>query len=431
MNTLRRRLAGLYTITAGTILLLVMAAFCLFSLREAEHSQLEQFQLIWSSLSSRFQSSTMFTHGFLARTEADYNLIIHIRENGIPFRFQGSWTPATDRDTLIRRAMDTAGDQGVYMDVAPISSTVNMSSLITISGDHSDRYYAKILSLAAGKGVRSICVISRIPPVIQSLGGTIPYVCVLSVLGIGGLWLMSWYFVGWSLKPVEESRKKQAGFIAAASHELRSPLAVLKSAAHAMNASPSDTDALLPLIDQECSRMSRLVDDMLLLASSDAETWSVHREEVDMDTLLIDLFEFFCPVCKEKGVSLGLELPEEPLPVISGDPQRLRQLLMILLDNAKNYTPAGRSVTMSAATDHKNKALILAVTDQGYGIPDEHKPYIFDRFYRADSARADKEHFGLGLSIAKELARLHHGTISVKDGVHGGTCFVVTLPWSA
>ena len=61
MNTLRRRLAGLYTITAGTILLLVMAAFCLFSLREAEHSQLEQFQLIWSSLSSRFQSSTMFT----------------------------------------------------------------------------------------------------------------------------------------------------------------------------------------------------------------------------------------------------------------------------------------------------------------------------------------------------------------------------------
>ena len=101
---------------------------------------------------------------------------------------------------------------------------------------------------------------------------------------------------------------------------------------------------------------------------------------------------------------------------------------MILLDNAKTYAPAGSLVTLEAFSDHKKHALVLEVRDQGCGISDESKPYIFDRFYRADKARNHKEHFGLGLSIAKELVLLHRGSISVKDGEHGGTCFSVVLP---
>lgn len=428
MKTLRRRLTALYTVTTGSILILVMAAFFLSSVKELRNAGLDQFQVIWNSLTSRFQSSNAFSHGYLAQTEADYQTIIHIQENGIPFRYQGSWTPATDRDILIDRAIKLAKAQGVSTDVAPVSSTMNLSSLMTIEGDVGDQYYARVLSLSMGKTLKSICVISYIPPISQSLGQTLPYLCLLGILSLLGLWLVSWYFVGWSLKPVEESRKKQSQFIAAASHELRSPLAVLKSAAQTMNHTPSETASLLPLIDQECSRMSRLVDDMLLLASADAKTWSIHKEEIDMDTLLIELYESYGPACKEKGLSLHLKLPHETLPKILGDPDRIRQILFILLDNAKNYTPAGHSVTIHAFMDHKKHALILQVEDQGCGIPDEHKPYIFDRFYQADSARTDKQHFGLGLSVAKELVELHHGTISVKDGNGGGSCFVVTLP---
>lgn len=457
MKTLRRRLAALYTVTTGSILILVMAAFFLSSVRESKNAGLDQFQVIWNSLTSRFQSSNAYSHGYLAQTEADYQTIIHIQENGIPFRYQGSWAPATDRDILIDRAIKLAKAQGVSTDTAPVSSTMNLSSLMTIEGDAGDQYYARVLSLSMGKTLKSICVISYIPPISQSLGQTLPYLCLLGIFSLLGLWLISWCFVGWSLKPVEESRKKQAQFMAAASHELRSPLAVLKSAAQTMIHTPSETASLLPLMDQECSRMSRLVDDMLLLASVDAKTWSIYKEEIDMDTLLIDLYESYEPACKEKELSLHLELPQETLPKIQGDPDRIRQVLFILLDNAKNYTPAGRSITIKAfmeqsgredplslparrilasfagrlphgARVHKKHALILQVEDQGCGIPDEHKPYIFDRFYQADSARTDKQHFGLGLSVAKELVELHHGTISVKDGNDGGSCFVVTLP---
>ncbi len=175
--------------------------------------------------------------------------------------------------------------------------------------------------------------------------------------------------------------------------------------------------------------MSRLIDDMLFLASSDAKSWNVDKKEVDMDTLLIDLFESFQPVCREKGISLHLSLPDQTLPIIIGDPQRIRQLLMIFLDNALQYTPAGRSIYVRAQINPKKKLLILQVEDEGCGISPEHKPYIFDRFYQADSARSDKQHFGLGLSIARELTLLHHGTVSLSDGSEGGSCFSVTLPY--
>ncbi|MCI8887348.1 MAG: HAMP domain-containing histidine kinase [Hungatella sp.] len=430
MKILRKRLTRLYTITTGALLLLVMAAFFLSSVKEARDGQLEQFQMIWNSLSSRFQSSNAITHGYLAQTEADYQTIIHMRENGIPFLYQGSWTPATDRDILICRAVEAAQNQGVSMDAAPVSSLMNLSSLMTIEGDRGDQYYARILSLSVGKGVRGLCVITYIPPLGESLKGIFLYLCLLGAGGVLGLWLISWYFVGWSLKPVEESQAKQARFIASASHELRSPLAVLRSAGQAIKTAPEETDSFLSLIDRECKRMARLVDDLLLLASADAKTWSIQKEEVDMDTLLIDLCESYEPAWREKSLSLRLILPDQALPKVFGDPDRIRQILMILLDNAKAYAPAGSLVTLEAFSDHKKHALVLEVRDQGCGISDENKPYIFDRFYRADKARNHKEHFGLGLSIAKELVLLHRGSISVKDGEHGGTCFSVILPFT-
>ena len=430
MKLLRKRLTALYTITTGTILLLVIIAILIFSVRDTQNAQLEQFLVIWNSLNSRFQSANAFSHSFLSQTESDYRMVIHIRENGVPFLYQGSWNPDTKRNVLISRARILAEEEGVFMDQAPVSSTINISSLMTIRGDYNDTYYAMVLALPSKSGVRSLCVISYIPPARESLKEMIWYLCLLSVSGIGCLSLISWKFVGWSLKPVEESRKQQAQFIAAASHELRSPLAVLRSAVTTVISSPQQKDILLPLMNRECVRMSRLIDDMLLLASADAKTWSLHMEEVDMDTFLINLFETFQPTCREKNISFHLELPDNPLPKIWADQERIQQLLMVLLDNAKHYTPSGKSIYLCAKAQEKKHILTLEVIDEGCGIPPESRPYIFDRFYQADSARSDKQHFGLGLSIAKELAELHHGSVNIFDGRDGGSCFVVTLPTS-
>lgn len=363
MQTLRKRLTCLYTCTTGLILLLVMAAFLAASLREARQAQKDQFQLVWNSLSTRFQSSNAFSHGFLAQTEADYQMVLHIRENGTPFLYPGAWTPVTDRETLIRRARDCAEAEGIFMDRPPVSSTTSTSSLMVISGDRKDRYYARILVIATRQGVRSICAVSCLPPIWDLLGKRLLELCLLAAVGIVCLWLVSWKFVGWSLKPVEESQRKQAQFIAAASHELRSPLAVLRSAVSAMAISPQKKDTLLPLMDSECVRMARLVDDMLLLASADARTWSLRWETVDMDTLLLELFEAFQPACREKGISLHLELPDQALPAVSGDSQRLRQLLLVLLDNAAAFTPSGKSIWLCAQVHARKKETEVQVID--------------------------------------------------------------------
>lgn len=436
MNTLRKRLTALYTITTGTILLGIITAIFIASVHNTQNAQRTQFELIWNTLSSRFLSSNAFSHGFLAKTEADYRILIHIRENGIPFLYSGSWTPSTSRDLLIQTAVEQAKQEGVSINQAPVSSSLSTTSLMTIQGEHNDHYYAMVLSAPTKSGSKSLCVISLIQPVQKTLTGHLLYLCLLSVLGLGFLWLFSWKFVGWSLAPIEENRKKQAQFIAAASHELRSPLAVIRSGLSALaleqqnlsSQNPQKKDTLLPLIDSECVRMSRLIDDMLLLASADAKTWSIRPETMDMDTFLIDLYESFQPACREKEIALRLDLPDHTLFPVHGDPQRLRQLFLILLDNAKAFTPPKRSIIIRARTNPKKHTLILQVINEGCKIAPKDLPYIFDRFYQADSSRSDKQHFGLGLSIAKELTKLHRGSITAASDPDGRTCFTVTLP---
>ncbi len=151
-------------------------------------------------------------------------------------------------------------------------------------------------------------------------------------------------------------------------------------------------------------------------------------QAVDMDTLLIDLFESFAPACRQKDITLNLDLPETSLPQIPGDPQRIRQLLLALLDNAKNHTPGGRSITIRSRSNPQSQILAIQILDEGCGIPDQDKPHVFDRFYQADASRSDKHHFGLGLSIVKELVQLHRGTITLSDSGAGGACFTVELP---
>ena len=180
------------------------------------------------------------------------------------------------------------------------------------------------------------------------------------------------------------------------------------------------------VIDAECRRMSRLVRDMLLLASSDADKWNIQKSEINMDTLLITLYEAYEPVCISKKIRLELNLSEEAYPVLSSDRERLFQILSIFLDNAVCYSPEGSSIQIQTAS--KEKELVFSIVDHGKGIPTEDKPFIFDRFYRGDKSRTDKSHFGLGLSIAKELAKMLGGEIGFKDTEGSGATFFLKLP---
>ena len=430
MKFLRKRLTLLYTITTGLILTVALTVFFLFQVRVTRQKQMEDFYAAWDSICLHLQSDTLLSHSFLAQMETANRSIIYIEENGIPLLYPGSWTPATNRFNLILQVKELAGKEGILTDHAPVSSSSATSTLLTVHGSKKDTYYAMVMVFPYKNGVRSLCFLSCLPSLLESMDKTVGVLLCLNLAGILSFWLVSWHFVGWSLRPVEESRKKQNEFMAAASHELRSPLAVLRSGIAAIQTSPDKQESLLHTLDSECIRMAHLIDDMLLLSLADAQSWKIQPQKIDMDTLLIETYEAFLPFCRQKPLSLHLDLPQDPLPPLIADPERLRQILLILLDNALCHTPEGKEILIQAYTKPENhpKFLILQVIDQGCGIPDCIKPYIFDRFYRADTARRDKTHFGLGLSIAKELTALHKGTITIKDNPLGGSCFVVTLP---
>ncbi len=438
---LRRRLTGLYTVTTSLILTLVMISFFIIRLQETRQRQADNFYELFTSLTTRLQSDTMISQSFLAQTEAAHQAIIHIEENGTALLYPGSWSAPTSRQELIQKAKELAAAEGIRSASPPISASSVSSSLFYLEGAAGETYHAKMLVLTRGTMVRSLCLIMYRPPLLLALRRSILQLCLLEILGIAALFLISRQFVGWSLKPVAESRRRQAEFIAAASHELRSPLAVLQSGAAALriaqtsgaadrpakdpDAAPSLPASILDTFESECSRMSRLIDDMLLLASADAKRWELRAAETDMDTLLIEVYETYEPLCRQKDVSLRLELPKQSLPALHVDAERIKQISFILLDNALTYSPAGKTIRIRAEAAH---AFVLRVLDQGPGIPDAVKPHIFDRFYRADASRSDKAHFGLGLSIALELARLHGGSLTVADAPGGGCCFTLQLP---
>lgn len=220
--------------------------------------------------------------------------------------------------------------------------------------------------------------------------------------------------------------------MAAASHELRTPLAVILSCVSAVKkAAPEEKEGFLATISSEGQRMSRLINDMLLLSQADAHTFPVCPKPTECDTLLLNSYEAFEPMAREKDISMTISLPPAGLPPCLCDGERFNQITAILLHNSISYTPKGGTISLSLSlnTVKKPEHLTLSVADSGIGIPDEEKEKIFRRFYRLDQSRSEKDHFGLGLSIAFEIVRSLDGTIRVTDTPGGGSTFSVCLPF--
>ena len=167
--------------------------------------------------------------------------------------------------------------------------------------------------------------------------------------------------------------------------------------------------------------MSLLVNDMLSLSNADNHSWKMHPVPCELDTLVLDTYEKYEPLMQEHHMNFSVKLPEEELPLCSCDPERISQVLGILLDNAISYVPEHGKIRITLTQNAKG--FCLSVIDNGPGIPDSAKTSVFRRFYRADSARNNKQHFGLGLCIAYEIITLHQGTITVQDTPGGGSHF--------
>lgn len=228
--------------------------------------------------------------------------------------------------------------------------------------------------------------------------------------------------------PARAMQAQQQAFIAAASHELKSPLAVIMANADALSVTPLPPAARqhLATIDRECERLARLANDLLLLTAADAGERRRAPQPVDVDSLLIACYDAFLPLCASHGQTLDLSLPDAPLPAPTSDAAALQQILHILLDNAVGHTPAGTRILLTAQVTKKQ--LRLSVSDDGPGIAAADAPHIFERFYRADRAHSDKGHSGLGLAIAQTLAAQLGASLTYTPAPEGGACFTLALP---
>jgi two-component system OmpR family sensor kinase len=220
--------------------------------------------------------------------------------------------------------------------------------------------------------------------------------------------------------------KMKTQFVADASHELRTPLTVLKGNVNMLQRwgmnDPKVCGETLAIIDREAQRMTRIVSDLLILAQEDAGVPSKH-EQVQLDQILLQTFK----KAEILANDLTVHLQHNEKAVVLGDSDRLKQMLLIFIDNAVKYTPSGGEIYLSLrTTDSQAK---ISVEDTGIGISKDDLPNIYKRFFRAGRPHLDPQSgAGLGLSIAKRIVEAHKGHIEVKSQVEQGTGFDILLP---
>lgn len=227
--------------------------------------------------------------------------------------------------------------------------------------------------------------------------------------------------------------RRQRRFTADASHELRTPLTIIKGDLSLALSRPRETSyyhQVLAEIDEEVDHMSHLVERLLALARADAEGITLHRQTVDLGALLADLIEQIRPLAEAKGLELTTQIATNLTTNV--DPDIVTQVVLNLLENAIKYTSSGEVRLSAHRARPTNGEIQITVADSGPGIPAEHLPHIFDRFYRVDRARSRQiGGAGLGLAIARELARAHGGDVTVHSTPGEGSTFTVHLPEQA
>lgn len=250
-------------------------------------------------------------------------------------------------------------------------------------------------------------------------------ILVLLIAGLASYWLAQR-----TLRPVETSNERQKRFVADASHELRTPLTALKMSSEVVlldkHASTDELRAALQSNLEDADKLNTLLNDLLRLSQLELSQMQHTFTTLSTATIVAEAIEKTAARAKAKHITIHNNVMDHPL---YGDENSLVQLLVILLDNATKYSPQHASVNIT--TGHKGDTTSIIIQDHGIGIEQRALEHVFDRFYRADKARTGSDGYGLGLSIAKHIADIHNGTITITSRPGKGTTATVDLCASA
>ncbi len=415
-----------------TAVIMIIMSLCYLYVSESGlyRNQFQSFQNDIKTITTNLEQQSVISMEWLSKMEAQGSYLFYVLDGGVPFLYN-QLSDTKDNST---RSLLLEECRNVYQNLdTTASSAQSDSSYVSthvefefVSESADAKYYGSVISMGKYTSSLEIIVLSSLRVLEQQILEQRFHFFLIDLAAILLLTVFSWIFTGILLRPIMENHRKQTQFVASASHELRTPLAVILSAAECCKSAPPEKqDGFLKTINQEGLRMSALVNDMLTLSGSDNQRFSVRPRPIELDTLLMNSYEAFDPLARDKSITLSVSLPQKALPLCSADPERISQVLSILLHNAISYTPEHGRIELSVW--HKKEHFYLSVKDNGIGISDHDKKKIFDRFYRVEKSRSTKEHFGLGLSIAYEIVKAHGGNIQVTDAEGGGSVFTIIL----
>jgi signal transduction histidine kinase len=293
-------------------------------------------------------------------------------------------------------------------------------------GEHQFQLHAERFHVASGHTYVAVAAADRVELedryahlIVQFAAGAAAAMLGVSIAG--------WYVAAKAVAPIEENLALLRRFVADAAHELRTPVAVMRSRAEVAlqrARDPADYVDALGAVGLEAERMGRIVNDLLMLAQADAGERPIARESVFVDDIALDAVAGVRVLAERRGVELEVSEYEEA-PALA-DPMLVRQLLVILLDNAVKFTPSGGRVTLGVRASAGSAT--VTITDTGVGIAPAELARVFDRFYRGADARARADGAGLGLSIARWIADAHGAALSLAANPRGGTIATVEFP---
>lgn len=413
------------TLICGMILVL-MSLICLsVSEKESRERNFADFRINVNMLVNHLESQSVISYAWLSQFCTDTHFELDIQDNGSSLVFD-TLTPGSLEEEYFNQVRQKAKtDYGILEESITAESILSTHEEFELTINKT-AYYGAMILIPKNKRALNIAALYSLSDFHRRILFQRLLFAGADLFGILLLGIFFWFFTWRMIKPLAVSRQKQAEFVAAASHELRSPLTVILSCLSAMKqASPIEAAHFSETIEQEGKRMSRLVDDMLTLSGTDSSHFAIHKKPAELDTLLLSAYEKFEPLARKKCISLDISLPEELVRPCLCDKERIEQVFAILLDNAISYTPKEGSISLSLKTS--SDKLTFRIADNGIGIPDEEKEAVFDRFYRCDKSHKDKSHFGLGLCIAREIVQMHKGKLWIEDTPGGGATFVVVL----
>lgn len=420
----------LFSAFITSLIIVTLTCVCLFISESGLKKNTEaSFLTKVNAMITHMQSQNSISLSWINQLQESNHFLLYFYDNGTALYSQRLYSDET-QNTLVDSARECALSR-YGLDISSTAQTVVPVHVeFSLTDSASVPYYVSAGVIPKTKSDLGFIVLYSLTEQSQQIVYQRLLFAAVDAVAILCITLFAWFFTGRMLLPLEENRRKQMHFVSASSHELRAPLAVILSGADALGKSETaaEREHFLGMIQSEGIRMQHLISDMLFLARQDSGDFPFTAEEVQPDLLLMDAYEKFELTARKKKLSLALSLPEEQLPSCLCDPERVTQVLSILLDNALSYTPEGGTITLSLSMDRKHSGVLFGVSDSGPGIPDAQKELIFDRFYRAQSSHTDKNHFGLGLCIAREIIAAHRGRLWVEDAPDGGSSFLFTLP---